>query len=301
MDLPFELYWGTLLGAPESNSSSGDRHSDQLGWRFLYPALGHSDSIIEGNAAMAGAITVGDLASAIGARTAESAVIAELKAGSEEAYSWLIGQFHQPIYGLIYRIVNDPSDAADTTQEVFLKVFRGMKHFHGESSLKTWIYRIALHEAANRRRWWFRHKAQETPIEPICAGECEFPGEERLIDPAESAFEKFAHGEVCVAVEQALQQVPEPYRTALILRDLEEMSYEEIAEVLTISLGTVKSRITRGRDALRNKLTEYVREVGPELGLLVPSVAQNDEQKKKSSNRSSKECARGSRELEVTP
>jgi len=115
---------------------------------------------------MAGATTLGDLASAIGARTEESAVIAALKAGSEEAYSWLIGEFHQPIYGLIYRIVNDPSDAADTTQEVFLKVFRGMKHFHGESSLKTWIYRIALHEAANRRRWWFRHKAQETPIDP---------------------------------------------------------------------------------------------------------------------------------------
>ena len=128
---------------------------------------------------MAGATTLGDLASAIGARTEESAVIAELKAGSEEAYSWLIGEFHQPIYGLIYRIVNDPSDAADTTQDVFLKVFRGMKHFHGESSLKTWIYRIALHEAANRRRWWFRHKAQETPIDPVAAGECEFSGSEK--------------------------------------------------------------------------------------------------------------------------
>src|SRR4030088_844904 len=118
---------------------------------------------------MAGAITLGDLAGAIGARTQESAVIAELKAGSEEAYVWLIGQFHQPIYSLVYRIVNAPSDAADTTQEVFLKVFRGMKHFHGESSLKTWIYRIALHEAANRRRWWFRHKARETAIEPLGA------------------------------------------------------------------------------------------------------------------------------------
>ena len=93
---------------------------------------------------MAGATTLGEFASAIGARTAESSVIAELKAGSEQAYSWLIGEFHQPIYGLIYRIVNDPADAADTTQEVFLKVFRGMKHFHGESSLKTGIpYRLA--------------------------------------------------------------------------------------------------------------------------------------------------------------
>jgi len=220
---------------------------------------------------MAGATTLADLASAIGARSAESAVIAELKEGSEEAYSWLIGEFHQPIYGLIYRIVNDPSDAADTTQEVFLKVFRGMKHFHGESSLKTWIYRIALHEAANRRRWWFRHKAQETPIDPIAHGEHDYSGEEWLMDRGESPFEKFAHTEVRAAVEQALRQVSEPYRTALILRDLEEMSYEEIAEVLSISLGTVKSRITRGRDALRKKLTGYVREVASELNLVAPA------------------------------
>ncbi len=252
---------------------------------------------------MAGVTTLGDFASAIGARTAvrseESAVIAELKAGSEEAYSWLIGQFHQPIYSLIYRIVNDPSDAADTTQDVFLKVFRGMNHFHGESSLKTWIYRIALHEAANRRRWWFRHKAQETPIDPIGAGEYEFSGDDRLVDPGESPFEKFAHTEVQAAVEQALQQVPEPYRTALILRDLEEMSYEEIAEVLAISLGTVKSRITRGRDALRKKLISYVREVGPELGLIAPVEAGDDRQRGTIQN--SRERARGGREVEVTP
>ncbi len=249
---------------------------------------------------------MGDLASAIGIRAEESAVIAALKAGSEEAYAWLIGEFHQPIYGLIYRIVNDPSDAADTTQDVFLKVFRGMKHFHGESSLKTWIYRIALHEAANRRRWWFRHKAQERQIEPVETGECEFSrsGEDRLVDPAESPFEKFAHTEVRAAVEQALQEVPEPYRTALILRDLEEMSYEEIAEVLAISLGTVKSRITRGRGSLRIKLARYVREAGSELGLLVPPGEPGDEPAACPGNarqRNSRTVSGGGREVEVTP
>lgn len=240
---------------------------------------------------MAGVTTLSDLASAIGARSQEAAVIADLKAGSEEAYVWLIGEFHQPIYNLVYRVVNDPSDAADTTQEVFLKVFRGMKHFHGGSSLKTWIYRIALHEAANRRRWWFRHKAHETPIEPVEAEGCEFGLEDRLVDRGESPFDNFAHAEVRVAVEKALHDVPEPFQTALILRDLEEMSYEEIAEVLQISLGTVKSRITRGRQALRKRLAGYVREVGAEMGLLLP-----DEQLDRMAPGSG-----GGREAEVTP
>src|SRR5579862_9769479 len=219
--------------------------------------------------AMAGAATVGDLAGAIGVRTAEAAIVAELKAGSEEAYAWLIGEFHQPIYSLVYRMVSDPADAADTTQDVFLKVFRGIKHFHGESSLKTWIYRIALHEASNRRRWWFRHKAKETSIEPTVSGDSEvaYGIKDTLMDGAESPFDHVAHEEIRARVEEELRQVSEPYRTTVILRDLEDMSYEEVAEVTQVSLGTVKSRLTRGRQALRERLSAYVQEVGPELGL----------------------------------
>lgn len=222
---------------------------------------------------MAGAATLGNLASAIGVREQEAAIVAELKAGSEEAYAWLIGEFHQPIYGLVYRILTDPADAADTTQEVFLKVFRGMKHFHGESSLKTWIYRIAVHEASNRRRWWFRHKAHETSMEPQDGDaypSSGFATQETLVDERESPFESAAHEEVRARVEEELRKVPEPYRSTLILRDLEEMSYEEIAEVMEVSLGTVKSRLTRGREALKKRLAGYVREVAPELGLLSP-------------------------------
>ncbi len=221
---------------------------------------------------MAGATTLGELASAIGARAEEVAIVAELKAGSEAAYAWLIGEFQRPVYGLIYRVVSDPADAADTTQDVFLKVFRGMKHFHGESSLKTWIYRIALHEAANRKRWWFRHKAQETSIEPAEAegAPTDQSMQSALTDHRDSPFDNVAHREVQLRVDTELRQVPEPYRTALVLRDLEEMSYEEIAEILQISLGTVKSRITRGRGALKKRLEPYIREVGEELGLTVP-------------------------------
>ena len=229
---------------------------------------------------MAGASSLGNLVGAIGIRAEESAIVAELKAGSEEAYAWLIGEFHQPVYSLVYRMVSDPADAPDTTQEVFLKVFRGMKHFHGQSSIKTWIYRIALHEASNRRRWWFRHKARETSIEPLETDASSSSAlKDSLADDAESPFECFAHEEVRTRVEDELRKVDEPYRTTVILRDLEEMSYEEIAEVTQVSLGTVKSRLTRGRQALKERLTAYVREVGPELGFesTKPRVAPHSE------------------------
>jgi RNA polymerase sigma-70 factor (ECF subfamily) len=245
---------------------------------------------------MAGATTLGDLASAIGARAEESAIVADLKAGSEAAYAWLIGEFQRPVYGLVYRMVSDPADAADTTQDVFLKVFRGMKHFHGESSLKTWIYRIALHEAANRKRWWFRHKAQETSIEPA-ESEGMPNGDEAmqnaLTDRHESPFDKLAQHELQQRVDAELRRVAEPYRTALILRDLEEMSYEEIAEILQISMGTVKSRITRGRQMLKKRLAPYVREVGEGMGLTVP------EEEDAADGR--REVAGGGRRVEVMP
>jgi RNA polymerase sigma-70 factor, ECF subfamily len=238
---------------------------------------------------MAGATTLGELAGAIGARAEEAAIVTELKAGSEQAYAWLIGEFQRPVFGLVYRMVSDPADAADTVQDVFLKVFRGMKHFNGESSLKTWIYRIALHEAANRRRWWFRHKAQETSIEPVESESATAPDEamqNALTDRHDSPFDSVAQREVQQRVDEELRRLPEPYRTTLILRDLEDMSYEEIAEVLQISLGTVKSRITRGRQALKQRLAPYVREVGGELGLSKPG---------------NEESVNGGRRVEVTP
>ena len=247
---------------------------------------------------MAGATTLGELASAIGARAEEATIVADLKAGSETAYAWLIGEFQRPVYGLVYRMMSDPADAADTTQDVFLKVFRGMKHFHGESSLKTWIYRIALHEAANRKRWWFRHKAHETSIEPP-ESEGNRSGDEAmqsaLTDRHESPFDNVAQSELRQRVEAELRRVDEPYRTTLILRDLEEMSYEEIAEILQISLGTVKSRLTRGRQALKKRLAPYVREVGGEWGLTLPE----EEDNKTPSVR--RQVAGGGRRVEVMP
>jgi len=205
---------------------------------------------------------LGNLASAIGANAEEVSIVAELKAGSEDAYDWLIARYHQPIYSLVYRILSDPADAADTTQEVFLKVFRGMKSFNGQCTLKTWLYRIAIHEASNQRRWWFRHKSKETSMESHPdengnhCGLCD-----TLADPGESPLEICAHEEIRARVEKELKQVPEPYRTTVVLRDIEGLAYEEIADVLQISLGTVKSRLIRGRENLRKRLEPFVREM----------------------------------------
>jgi RNA polymerase sigma-70 factor (ECF subfamily) len=209
---------------------------------------------------MAGVSTLADLATAIGIRTEEAAVIAELKAGSEEAYAWLIAQFHQPVYSLVYRIVNDPADAADTTQEVFIKVFRGMRRFNGASSLKTWIYRIAVHEASNQRRWWSRHKSRETSMEPPPCNASATGLKDILIDDGISPFDSTARSELRTRIERELREVPEPYRTAVVLRDIEELSYEEVAEITETNLGTVKSRIVRGREALRKRLQTFIDE-----------------------------------------
>lgn len=197
---------------------------------------------------------MGNLASAITLQPEEAALIAELRAGSEEAFAWLIARYHQPIFSLLARTVHDRADAADLTQEVFVKVFRGVGSFHGESTLRTWIYRIALREASNQRRWWMRHKQQEVPMEQeIAESDSGAPlkVKDTLIDPAESPFDLAAQAETRARVEEALRQVPEPYRTTLILRDIEGFVYEEVAEIQGVNLGTVKSRLVRGRACLK--------------------------------------------------
>jgi RNA polymerase sigma-70 factor (ECF subfamily) len=203
-------------------------------------------------------LTMGNLASALIFESEEAALIAELQAGSEEAFEWLITRYHQPIFSLLARAVQDRDIAADLTQDVFVKVFRGVGGFHGESSLRTWIYRIALHEASNQRRWWMRHRQAEIPIEQEM-GESENGQpvllKEMLVDPAESPYEMALHEENRVRVEAALKQVPEPFRTTLILRDIEGFVYEEVAEMQGVNLGTVKSRLVRGRAALKAILT----------------------------------------------
>lgn len=210
---------------------------------------------------MSAAFAVGNLTSVIGLGTEDAALTAELQAGSEDAFALLIAQYHAPVYSLVSRILNDPDDAPDITQDVFIKVFRGIKNFHGNSSLRTWIYRIALHEASNQRRWWSRHRGREVTIESSAGSMNDGNAvclKDMLQDELASPFELAAHEEIRAKVESELRQLPEPFRTVVILRDLEGMAYEEIAEILGAQLGTVKSRLARGRALLRERLADFV-------------------------------------------
>jgi RNA polymerase sigma-70 factor, ECF subfamily len=221
---------------------------------------------------LAGASVLGELASSGSLFAEEAAIVSELKAGSEDAFAWLIAHYSQPVHSLVYRMLDDPSDAADTTQEVFIKIFRGIRGFNSNSSLKTWIYRIALHEASNQRRWWFRHRGRETPIEPADGREAEggtISLLELLSDSGKSPLDSACDAEFRDRVEAELRSVAEPYRTTLILRDIEELSYEEIAEVLGVTLGTVKSRLMRGREALRKKLERHLAAFGVQVNSAV--------------------------------
>jgi RNA polymerase sigma-70 factor (ECF subfamily) len=216
---------------------------------------------------MSAGFALGNLASVIEVRHQEAAIVAELKAGMEDAYVWLIAQYHQPIYSVVARVLNDPADAPDVTQDVFIKVFRNIRNFHGECSLRTWIYRIALHEASNQRRWWSRHKGREVTLEAQRGADDDgsvFCLKDTLVDGQISPFEYTASAEVRSRVEAELGRVPGPFRTVVVLRDLEGLSYEEIAEVLDLNMGTVKSRLMRGRMMLKQRLAEYVGATHPQ-------------------------------------
>src|ERR1700674_5082390 len=198
---------------------------------------------------------VSDWARALSWGRDEADLVHELQAGSETAFDWLVTHYHAPVYNLILGMLGDTSDAADSAQEVFLKAFRGIRNFRQGSSLKTWLYRIAIREALNHKRWFKRHNQKNVSID---AEPEEGHNAIEIEDLGATPFEQMAAHEIQMAVHQALQEIPEVFRGAVILRDLEGLSYEEIAEVLECSAGTVKSRILRGRRALKDLLEPWL-------------------------------------------
>ena len=187
---------------------------------------------------------------------AETQFIERLKRGDAAAFEILVNERSGEIFGLLYRLTENVEEARDLTQETFLRAFQSMGHFRGESDLRTWIYRIAINQARNRWRWWRRRRREATVsidapeigggrlglVATLKANTIRDPEQDALLSERERALKK------------ALGTLKRVYREAVILRDIEGFAYEEIAATLDISVGTVKSRLARGRQELRRKL-----------------------------------------------
>lgn len=182
--------------------------------------------------------------------TREAALIARCVDGDEAACADLVAAHQRTVFNLAFHLLGDRDEALDLSQEVFLRVFRTLSRFRGQSALRTWIYRIAINQARNRQRWWRRRRrADLVSLDDHLTrcGEIEATGEvlpDRLLASKETAARIWA----------AMERLPFDQRTALVLREIDGLRYEEIAFSLDVAVGTVKSRLTRARQALREEL-----------------------------------------------
>ena len=188
--------------------------------------------------------------------SAEAQFLERLKAGDATAFNRLVEERHADIYALLCRLTEDAEEARDLTQETFLQAFRHLAGFRGDADLRTWLYRIAVNQARNRWRWWKRRRRDRTISLDAPAGDA---GDAPLSaglpsrdagDPEEQALARERER----ALLAALRTLSRPYREVIVLRDIEGLSYEEVALALEINVGTVKSRLSRGRGELRRRL-----------------------------------------------
>ncbi len=180
----------------------------------------------------------------------EAALIRRCTTGDEVACTELVAEHQRMVFTLALHLLGDRDEALDLSQEVFLRVFRTLASFRGQSALRTWIYRIVINQARNRQRWWRRrHRGSQVSLDDHVqqCGEIE-SAVTVLPDRA------LASKETADRIWKALEQLPFDQRTALILREIDGLRYEEIAFSLGVAVGTVKSRLTRARQALRAEL-----------------------------------------------
>jgi RNA polymerase sigma-70 factor, ECF subfamily len=184
----------------------------------------------------------------------QRATLDQAACGAGLTFDELFERFSSMVFGLVFQILGDREEALDVSQEVFLTIYRKLDTFRGESSLKTWIYCIAVHRATNRFRWWNRIRRRGTvSLEEHLA---KSPNQElsyNLRSKDQSPEDALLLQEERSEIERKLLELPLPQRVAVIMRDIEGLSYEEIAEALDVSLGTIKSRIARGREELKRR------------------------------------------------
>lgn len=188
---------------------------------------------------------------------AEDQFLERLKSGETAAFDRMVEERHGDIYALLYRLTEDAEEARDLTQETFLQAFRHIAAFRGDADLRTWLYRIAVNQARNRWRWWKRRRRDRTVSldEPVSDAN-DSPLSARLADadagtdPEQMTLARERER----ALLAALGTLSSAYREVIVLRDIEGLSYEEVAHALEINVGTVKSRLSRGRIELRRRL-----------------------------------------------
>lgn len=189
-------------------------------------------------------------------QTVESAFLERLRARDMAAFDLFVNERSAEVYSLLYRLTEDAEEARDLTQETFLRAFRHIDSFRGDADLRTWLYRIAVNQARNRWRWWKRRKKDSIISLDFSDRDDDEPLSARVSSNTERDPEQnLLARERETALMKALRTLKQDFREAVILRDIEGLSYEEIADTLEISVGTVKSRIARGRLELRKKLS----------------------------------------------
>ena len=186
--------------------------------------------------------------------SAEAEFVEKLQSGDAEAFDTLANRYAADIYGLLFRITQDAEEAGDLTQETFLSALKAIQKFRGEADLKTWLFRIAINESRNRFRWWKRRRRDVTISLDVTIGDGETPLVETFASNSPNPEETALRMEREKMLRAALQNLPDIFREAVVLCDIEGLSYEEIAQTLEVNIGTVKSRIARGREELRKKL-----------------------------------------------
>lgn len=188
---------------------------------------------------------------------AEARFIEKLKGGDAEAFDTLVLRFSPDVYALLYRLTENAEEAGDLTQETFMSALTAIKGFRGDAGLRTWLFRIAINHSRNRFRWWKRRKRDVTVSIDAEIGNSERKVHETLADKGRSPEEAAISNERENALAGALNELPEIFREAIVLCDIEGLSYEEISVSLGVNIGTVKSRIARGREDLRRKLRDF--------------------------------------------
>jgi RNA polymerase sigma-70 factor (ECF subfamily) len=188
--------------------------------------------------------------------TREAALIERCAGGDETACAELVSEHQRMVFHLACHLLGDRDEALDLSQDVFLRVFRTIHTFRGQSQLRTWIYRIVINQVRNRQRWWRRRfRSSQVSLDQHLEAHGDLPA----VADASTPERAFAQKELGDRLRGALDGLPFDQRTAIVLREIDGLSYEEIAFSLGVTLGTVKSRLTRARHALRAALQETSR------------------------------------------